>query len=686
MKVELLQPYLADDRLSSHLSKFLSAPLQQEGSANPLRIRFDGLIGSSRALIAAACLQKINDGNSRRSFVFILNDKDEAAYFQNDLQHFIEKKEVLFLGDSFRKPGHYEELQNNRIQLRTEVINRIANSVTKNEIVVTYPEALMEKVVNARSLQKATLFIKLNQELDEDKALEMLINYGFERVDFVYEPGQFAIRGGIIDIFSFGNDLPYRVELSGSEVESIRMFDPLSQLSQRKISQVTIVPNIQTQFSSGEKTSFLEVIPANSILCFQDIFYAEEKIGADFEKASQQFQKASEMKVEGAPKHAAEFFIDSTIFRKQIENFSCIEFGTKFYFPEAERIAFEIQPQPSLNKNFGLLISYLKKFRRDGFSVFIFSDNVQQLKRLDAIFDDLKADVTYQPVSFAIEEGFIDNGKKIVCFTDHQIFDRYHHYHLKQGYSKSNALNIKLLRELKPGDYVTHIDHGVGVFSGLEKLDVNGQQQEAVRLIYRDNDLLYVSIQSLHKISKYVGKDGTPPRVNKLGTEAWEQLKRKVKSKVKDISKELIALYAKRKATKGFAFSPDSYLQTELEASFIYEDTPDQLKATNDVKRDMEKEFPMDRLVCGDVGFGKTEVAIRAAFKAVTDSKQVAVLVPTTIFALQHFKTFSERLKDFPCTVDFLNRFKSSAQQKETLQKLEEGKIDIIIGTTSIIG
>ena len=686
MNVELLQPYVADDRLSSIIPKFLSVPLQQEGSVTPLRIHFDGLIGSSRAVVSAAFFQKVNENNSHRSIVFILNDKDEAAYFQNDLQHFIEKKEVLFLGDSFRKPGHYEELQNSRIQLRTEVINRIANSVTKNEIVVTYPEALMEKVVNAKSLQKATLFIKLNQELDEDKALEMLINYGFERVDFVYEPGQFAIRGGIIDIFSFGNDLPYRVELSGNEVESIRMFDPLSQLSQKKISQVTIVPNIQTQFKSGEKTSFLEIIPGNSILFFQDIFYAEEKIKSDFEKAAQQFQKASELKIESTPESAEEFFIDSTIFQNQIEKFSVIEFGRKFYFHDADHLSFNIQPQPSLNKNFGLLISYLKKFQHDHFSTYIFSDNVQQLKRLDVIFEDLKADVVYQPLPFAIEEGFIDHDKKIVCFTDHQIFDRYHHYHLKQGYSKSNALNLKLLRELKPGDYVTHIDHGVGVFSGLEKIDVNGQQQEAVRLVYRDHDLLYVSIQSLHKISKYVGKDGTPPRINKLGTEAWEQLKRKVKSKVKDISKELIALYAKRKATKGFAFSPDSYLQTELEASFIYEDTPDQLKATNDVKRDMEKDYPMDRLICGDVGFGKTEVAIRAAFKAVSDSKQVAVLVPTTILALQHYKTFSERLEDFPCTVDFLNRFKSSAQQKETLQKLEEGKIDIIIGTTSIIG
>jgi transcription-repair coupling factor (superfamily II helicase) len=343
-------------------------------------------------------------------------------------------------------------------------------------------------------------------------------------------------------------------------------------------------------------------------------------------------------------------------------------------------------PQPSVNKNFNLLIDYWSKYRDDGFSILLFSDNTNQFRRLDAIFEDLQAKVIYQPIPFAIREGFIDKEKKIACYTDHQVFERYHHYHLKEGYSKSKSLTLKMLRELRPGDFVTHIDHGVGVFSGLEKLEVNGQLQEAVRLIYRDNDLLYVNIQSLHKISKYVGKDGTAPKVNKLGTDVWESLKRKAKAKVKDIAKDLIQLYARRKAAKGFPFSPDSYLQTELEASFIYEDTPDQLKSTGDVKRDMEKSFPMDRLICGDVGFGKTEVAIRSAFKAVADGKQVAILVPTTILALQHYNTFSERLKDFPCTVDYLNRFKSAKQQKETLAKLAEGKIDIVIGTSSIIG
>jgi len=691
-KQELLQVYAADERLKSIASTLNpSAPLLAEGNGNLLHIRFENLIGASSAIVAAALHSLVN-----RSMLFVLNDKEEAAYFQNDLQHFIEKKEVQLLVDSFRKPGNFDELNNSNVQLRTEVINRITNSVTKNEVIVTYPEALMEKVVNAQALRKSTLFIKMNEKLDEEFLTEMLVTYGFERVDFVYEPGQFSIRGGIIDIFSFGNDLPYRVELFGEEVESIRIFDPLTQLSQRKISQVTVVPNTQTQFTNEEKVSLFEILPENTILCFYDYEFLHQRISDLFEKAHAVFEASSssledENEFELKP---GEFFINPVLLPREnfklqtsdFKQFSIVEFGKKFSFEFDHRVAFDMEPQPSINKNFSLLIAYWKKLRKENFPILLFSDNVNQFKRLDAIFDDLKADVVYQPVSFAIKEGFVDREKKIACYTDHQVFDRYHRYHIKQGYSRSKSVSLRLLRELQPGDYVTHIDHGVGIFSGLEKVEVNGQQREAVRLIYRDKDLLYVDIQSLHKISKYVGKDGTPPKVNKLGTEAWEQLKRRVKAKVKDISSELIKLYAKRKATKGFAFSPDSYMQTELEASFIYEDTPDQLKATNDVKRDMERDFPMDRLVCGDVGFGKTEVAIRAAFKAVTDGKQVAVLVPTTILAMQHYQTFTERLKEFPCTIDYINRFKSAKQQKEILQKLSEGKIDIIIGTSALIG
>lgn len=726
---ELLQMYATDERLKSIADRLNpSASLNPEGKGKVLRIRFENLIGASAPVMAAAL-----HALTHRSMLFVLNDKEEAAYFQNDLQHFIDKKEVQLLVDSFRKPGGFDELNNSHVQLRTEVINQITNSVTKNELIVTYPEALMEKVVNSQALRKSTLFIKMNEKLDEAFITDMLVTYGFERVDFVYEPGQFAIRGGIIDIFSFGNDLPFRVELFGEEVESIRVFDPLTQLSQKKISQVTIVPNTQTQFGGDEKVSLFEILPENTVVWLYDTAFMQHRISDLHEKAMAAFAASSsaskdENEFELKPE---EFFINPSVIARNegqtlsegvtkqspsnpdseeiassgfhynhshpprndeskftipYSPFTLIEFGKKFRFDFDHRIAFDMEPQPSINKNFNLLIAYWKKLKKENYSILLFSDNNNQFRRLEAIFEDLKADVVYQPVTFAIKEGFVDREKKIACYTDHQIFDRYHRYHIRQGYSKSKVLSLKLLRELRPGDFVTHIDHGVGVFSGLEKIEVNGQQREAVRLVYRDNDLLYVDIQSLHKISKYVGKEGTPPRVNKLGTEAWEQLKRRVKAKVKDISKELIALYAKRKATKGIAFAPDSYLQTELEASFIYEDTPDQNKATVDVKRDMEKNFPMDRLVCGDVGFGKTEVAIRAAFKSVTDGKQVAVLVPTTILAMQHYQTFTERLKEFPCTIDYINRFKSTKQQKEIIQKLGEGKIDIVIGTSSLIG
>lgn len=694
----MLQQYVADERLTGiasgfHPSSVISHPqpggdtqkiLLGEERGNPLRLHLKGLAGSSASLVAAALHQLLN-----RPFVFVLNDKEEAAYFQNDLQEFMEKKEVLYLTDAFKKPGHFDELNNSHVQLRTEALNRIANSPARNELLVTYPEALMEKVVNTQALKKSTILIRMNERLDEDFMIEMLISYGFSRTDFVYEPGQFAIRGGIIDIFSFGNELPYRIELFTDEVESIRVFDPLTQLSQKRIAQVTIVPNIQTRFSGAEKISFLDFIGEDSVLWFQDVAFARDRIKTCFQTAGELLGRLKEtlpdedeLIVQATPE---ELFSEETAMMQSLEKFPVIEFGKQFFFEKDEWLQFNMEPQPSINKNFNLLIGYWKKYRDEHIDILLFSDNANQFRRLDSILDDLKANVIYHPFPFAIREGFIDRERKIACYTDHQVFDRYHRYHLKQGFSKSKSLTVKLLRELRPGDFVTHIDHGVGVFSGLEKMEVNGQLQEAVRIVYRDNDLLYVNIQSLHKISKYIGKDGTPPRINKLGTDAWEALKRKTKSKVKDIAKDLIELYAKRKATKGFAFTPDSYMQAELESSFIYEDTPDQMKSITDIKRDMEREFPMDRLVCGDVGFGKTEVAIRAAFKAVADGKQVAVLVPTTILALQHFKTFGERLADFPCTVDYINRFKSAKQQKETLTKLQDGKIDIIIGTSALI-
>lgn len=686
MNTEALRQCYADDariqRIAAKTKRIPATELTSGGKV--LTIHIKGCIGSFSSFLQAA-VYRLNHTPQ----LIVANSKEEAAYIQNDLENILENYAPLLLVDSFKKPGQYAEQLNSNIQMRTEVLNRISNNPAKNDMVITYPEALAEKVISNEAIKRNTLNIVINEELDEDFVIDTFNTYGFERNDFVYEPGQYAIRGGIIDIFSFGNEKPYRVELNGSQVESIRIFDPISQLSERKLSQVTIVPNLHTQTEAEDKISFMDYMPADTIIWLQDFSLLKDCICTCYERAEDTYEQFCEAGAtdEGQILHRHPKLWMSTpddliqsMMRKHI-----IEFD-KHHLNADEVFHFSILPQPSINKNFNLLIEEWRKLLKQEYKIYLFSDNSKQIERLHSIFTDLKSDVPYTPVYYALHSGFVDEENKIACYTDHQIFNRYHHYRVRQGFTRSKMLSIKLLQELRPGDYVTHIDHGVGVFSGLEKIEVNGQLQEAVRLIYRDNDLLYVNIQSLHKISKYVGKEGTAPKVNKLGTDTWESIKRRTKAKVKDIAKDLIKLYAIRKSQKGYAFHPDTYLQTELEASFIYEDTPDQLKATNDVKRDMEKSYPMDRLVCGDVGFGKTEVAIRAAFKAVADSKQVAVLVPTTILALQHYNTFRERLKDFPCTVDYLNRFKTAAQQRETLKKLEEGKIDILIGTSAIIG
>ncbi len=647
-------------------------------------IHLKGLIGSQDAFVASAVFKQSNFNH-----FFVLSEKEEAAYFHNNLEALLQKKDVFFFPDSFKRPQQLDEINNNNVLLRTETVNRLANTNSRAEIAVTYPEALFEKVVKAEELLQQTLFLKTEEKFDVDFAIELLVGFEFERVDFVYEPGQFSIRGGIIDIFSYGNEYPYRVELFGKTIESIRTFDPQSQLSIKKIASVSIVPNIQTHFTNEKKASLLEVFPSNTIIWVKDANMIVDVLDALMTKA--QKLKDTGMKniitnhplKEGEP---GEVFLSSADFLRGIKNFRVIEFGKSSFFRAEEIITYQAKPQPSFNKNFQLLIQDLKANEGKGFTNLIFAENAKQIERFYAIFEDLKAEVKFAPVPVGIHIGFIDEELKLCCYTDHQIFNRYHKYNLRQGFSRDKAMLMKTLRELKPGDYVSHIDHGVGVYSGLEKIEVAGQIQESVRLIYAGNDILYVGIQSLHKISKYVGKEGQQPRVNKLGTDTWENLKKKTKKKIKEIAFDLIQLYAKRRASKGFKFSPDSYLQTELEASFMYEDTPDQAKAVEDVKRDMEALAPMDRLVCGDVGFGKTEVAIRAAFKAACDGKQVAVLVPTTILALQHYKSFKERLSDFPIDIDYLNRFKSAKEKKETLQKLAEGKIQIIVGTHGLVG
>jgi len=587
--------------------------------------------------------------------------------------------------------------------LRTEALTRLSAAIANpardaaKKLIVTYPEALFEKVVLPSALSGNIISLKSGDALDLNGLLGKLVDKGFERTDFVYEPGQFALRGGILDIYSFGNEKPYRVELFGNDVDSIRIFDPETQLSERKLLQVNIIPNVENRPDTGEKISLPEFLPENTVVWMQDWAFTrhrltiqEEELGLFLElprpePAAKNIE--DEDKMEKAEVTLADFSTAADL-ESQLRRFHLVEFGPSAGSPFDNPfvVEFHTRPQPAFNRQFDLLIGDLKTLEAKKFTLYLFAENPRQLERLHTIFEDLKAEIPFTPIAHSIHEGFIDEDLKIACFTDHQIFQRYHKYKVKQAYNKNKAITLRTLRELQPGDYVTHIDHGVGVYSGLQKIEANGRLQEAVRIIYKDSDILYVNINSLHKISKYTGKEGAVPKVNKLGSDAWQKLKEKTKTKVKEIAFDLIKLYAQRKAEKGFQHSPDNYMQTELEASFIYEDTPDQSKATADVKKDMEQPSPMDRLVCGDVGFGKTEVAIRAAFKTCLDGKQAAILVPTTILAFQHYKTFGDRLKDFPVKVDFINRFKSAKEKKETLKQLEAGQIDIIIGTHAILG
>jgi len=646
-------------------------------NAAKARVVLKGTPGSLPAVLAAATWQQ-----RPATYLLVLNDREEAAYFHNDLASLLPEREVLFFPASYKKHFDPEGLQSSHVLQRAEVLNQVNHNKRQGELIVTYPEALAEKVVNKFTITKNTIDIRLKERLNLDFITEMLIEYGFEREDFVYEPGQFSIRGGIIDVFSFANELPYRIELFGDEVESIRTFDTESQLSVKTIGQLSLIPNIQTHLLKESRESLLNFLPANTTVWIRDIVLTADIIDQCYEKAEENWNQAHDLQ-ELTP---AEAFEDGNSWQQLLLEKQVVEFGTDQLPGKKTVIDWASQPQVAIRKNFDLLISSMQANEKVGIKNLLFSDAKAQIERLYHIFEDLKAGLAFYPLYTSLHEGFIDQQLKISVFTDHQIFERYHKYKLSSYKSKSVGITLKDLKELRPGDHVVHIDHGVGVFDGLQKVDVSGQQQEAVRLIYRDGDLLYVGINSLHKIAKYSGKEGVPPRVNKLGSDVWEKLKSKTKSKVKDIAKDLIELYAKRKATTGFAFTPDTYLQNELEASFIYEDTPDQYKATEAAKADMQKPYPMDRLVCGDVGFGKTEVAIRAAFKAATDGKQVAILVPTTILALQHFKTFSARLRDFPVTVDYVNRFRSAKQEKEVLEKLAAGKVDILIGTHKLVG
>ncbi len=680
--------------------------------STPQRIACKNLQGSSPAFLISALFQQ--DSTSQLNHLIVCEDSESAAYLQNTLESLTGALDLFYFPSSFKNKKNYRLLNSSHVMLRTEALTRLSAAIANpardaaKKLIVTYPEALFEKVVLPSALSENIIALKSGDTLDLNALLGKLVDKGFERTDFVYEPGQFALRGGILDIYSFGNEKPYRVELFGNDVDSIRIFDPETQLSERKLLQVNIIPNVENRNDAGEKISLLEFLPDNTVIWMQDWTFTrdrlaiqEEDLGLFLEIPRPENTAKNiedEDKLEKTDVTLADFVTAAEV-ETQLRRFHLVEFGPSadsFSLSDQRRpsdlgarptdIEFHTRPQPSFNRQFDLLIRDLKTLEAKKFSLYLFAENPRQLERLHTIFEDLKAEIPFTPIAHSIHEGFIDEDLKIACFTDHQIFQRYHKYKVKQAYNKNKAITLRTLRELQPGDYVTHIDHGLGVYSGLQKIEANGRLQEAVRIIYKDSDILYVNINSLHKISKYTGKEGTVPKVNKLGSDAWQKLKEKTKTKVKEIAFDLIKLYALRKAEKGFQHSADNYMQTELEASFIYEDTPDQSKATADVKKDMEQLSPMDRLVCGDVGFGKTEVAIRAAFKTCCDGKQAAILVPTTILAFQHYKTFGDRLKDFPVRVDFINRFKSSKEKKETLKDLEAGKIDIIIGTHAILG
>ncbi|MFZ9302864.1 MAG: transcription-repair coupling factor [Sediminibacterium sp.] len=653
----------------------------------PAQFFLQNLHGSSTAFIIEAIFK--NEATANLNHLVVLNDAEEAAYFFNSVESVTEAMDLFYFPSSFKTPQNFNLLNPSHVMLRTEALTKISMGGNK-KIIVSYPEAIFEKVILPKTLQQNIIQLKTNDTLELNQLMQQLVDYGFERTDFVYEPGQFALRGGIFDIYSFGNEKPYRIELFGEEIDSIRLFDPATQLSERKLLQVNIIPNVTTQFEDTEKIPLLDFLSKDTVVWLKDWDVIKQK-GLDQAEALQDYidHHGGKPKVEENDPHqkntSKDDFIDVETTEKALATKSIIEFGYQPHLTK-EKINFNTQVQPAFNRQFQLLIENLQSFEKKGYDLFIFAEQAKQLERLHAIFTDLKTEIQFTPIVKNIHEGFIDHEHKLLCYTDHQIFQRYHKYKVKQAYTKSKAITLRTLRDLAPGDFVTHIDHGVGVYSGLQKMEVKGVMQEAVRIIYKDSDILYVNINSLHKISKYTGKEGAPPKVNKLGSDAWVKLKDKTKAKVKTIAFDLIKLYAQRKAQSGFAFTPDNYMMHELEASFIYEDTIDQAKAIADVKKDMEQGSPMDRLVCGDVGFGKTEVAIRAAFKAAIDGKQVAVLVPTTILAFQHYKTFKERLKDFPVTVDYINRFKTAAQKKETIQRVKEGKIDILVGTHGILG
>ncbi|WP_298553362.1 transcription-repair coupling factor [uncultured Parabacteroides sp.] len=666
---DLLKQYAAHPQVAA-----LNTLLKSETSRN---IFLKGLNGSGAAMTIASLFSK-----RRGSYVCVLNDLEEAGYFYHDLVQLTGGDGIYFFPSAYRRAIKYGHVDPANEILRTEVLSTLQDP-TVPFVIVTYPEALAEKVISREVLKENTLKISVGEKLDNMFVSDVLDEYGFEQVDYVYEPGQYAMRGSILDVFSFSYEFPYRIDFFGNEVETIRSFDVETQLSKEKLDSIHIVP----EMTKGNRTnsSLLDSLPSETLLAGKDLAWVKERIGSIWNEEpvigdEESFADIEQLRAK---------LITGEDFLRAALGFRRLHFGTRPTGVADATLAFSMEAQPIYHKNFDLVSESFHKYLEDGYTLYILSDVEKQAARIRAIFEDRGDDLPFTSVNKTIHEGFADETLRVCLFTDHQLFDRFHKFNLKSDKARSGKLSLSLkeLNQFTTGDYIVHIDHGVGQFGGLVRTEVNGKMQEAIKLIYQNNDIIFVSIHSLHKLSKYKGKDsGEPPKLSKLGTGAWEKMKERTKSKVKDIARDLILLYSKRKQEKGFAYSPDSFMQHELEASFIYEDTPDQMKATADVKTDMENDRPMDRLICGDVGFGKTEVAIRAAFKAVSDNKQVAVLVPTTVLAFQHYQTFSERLKDFPCRIEYISRARTAKEIRETLKGLKEGEVNIIIGTHRIVG
>ncbi len=651
----------------------LSGLSEALGKQGPMRISAEGLSGSAKAIAIAGVYLR-----TPLTHIVVVPEKEDAAYLYNDLVSLTGEDSVFFFPSTYKRSVQYEQTEPANIVLRTEVLNFLSSGKRK-AIIVTYPESVMEKVISRRNLKKNTFTIKKGDKLSLEFLEEMLHEYNFERVDFVSEPGQYAIRGSIADVFSYSADLPYRVDFFGEEVDSLRTFSTEDQLSISICNQIFVIPNIQDISIEEVNDSFLDFLPPSSLLWIEDGAYIREKIN-DIHGQVLRREESGQVSGKTGIIMTGHRFVDECL------NFRTVEFGKNGISGPELRFEFRTEPQPVFNKNFEILAEKLMANHLEGYGTFIISESQAQIDRLRDIFGEINPEVSFKSLLFNLHGGFTDHDLKISVYTDHQIFDRYHKFRIRGYFSRKESISVKELTGLNPGDYVVHIDHGIGKFGGLEKIEVNGKMQEAIKLVYKDNDILYVGIHSLYRISKYKGKDSSEPRIYKLGSGAWQKLKQATKKHVKDIARDLIKLYAERMSLKGYSFSSDTYLQRELEASFLYEDTPDQLKATTSVKADMEADHPMDRLICGDVGFGKTEVAVRAAFKTAADSKQTAILVPTTILALQHYKTFSSRLKGFPCNVDYISRHRKPADQKRIMKDLEDGRIDIIIGTHKLAG